>query len=943
MSARPGPVDSSRSSATLRALLTVLPAYVAIGGGISFLGWLIDRPALTDWDADAISIQPNAALAAVIAGLAIACLLWDRVFAALTLGVVVALLGGGTLFEHLTGIALGIDDLFLFGRSWGDSAVVAPGRMGLPASSSWLLLGVGITCAAASERDRGAARAWAVGLALITAAIAGLSLLGYLYGASRLYSIPTLTAVALQTASFLFVASIALLAAVPERGPMRLLRESGPSGALARRLLPALIVLPVLLGLGRIAGSEAELYDDRFGTSLRTLAEIVLMSLVMWWSTRALRSQDRLRLEAAAALAEREGALSEAQRVAQVGSWSWDAATDAITASAELHRLFGVPADVAFPSGRAQKDSIYPPQSWSALESAGRTCLETGVGFQLELEAVRAGTPFWVSVRCEPSYDTSGRFIGMRGTAQDISARVESQAQRRRHEELLRTVTEHAQVGLVVVDRDHRYVYANPAFARLLERRLEEIVGFRVSEVFGDEHAAGVGERLERAFAGHRVQYEVAIALGGPERPVRWFSASYEPLADEAGRVMSVVVALVDVTARHEIETTQERIFERERHARAEAERAVRIKDEFLATLSHELRTPLNAVLGWAQVLRLSPGDPEKVRSAAEVIERNGRLQAQLITDLLDMSRIMSGKMLLEVQPVDLAVAVGAAIESMSPAARAKNITIERVIEPIHSLSDPVRLQQIVWNLLSNAVKFTPSGGKVRVELARADEHVVIRVIDSGRGVPAEFLPVMFERFRQADSSTTRSQGGLGIGLALVKQLVELHGGSIRASSAGEGRGAEFEVLLPYQPEGSSGGGVVADEKSAVSLKGASILVVDDEPDGLAVVRRLLESREAEVVTAESPEEALPQFEVRTFDLVISDIGMPHMDGHAFLRTLRARGVSTPALALSAFARDMDKSECAASGFQLHVSKPMDAAELLRAVQELVGSRSRID
>ncbi len=376
------------------------------------------------------------------------------------------------------------------------------------------------------------------------------------------------------------------------------------------------------------------------------------------------------------------------------------------------------------------------------------------------------------------------------------------------------------------------------------------------------------------------------------------------------------------------------------------------MKDEFLATLSHELRTPLNAIFGWAQILKGNPSNVKAVAEGINVIERNSRAQTQIIEDLLDMSRIISGKIKLDVQRIDLGSVIRAAVETVQPAADAKHIRMQVALDPLAELvsGDPHRLQQVFWNLLSNAVKFTPKDGKVRVALERVNEHLEASVIDSGEGIDPAFLPHMFDRFRQADASTTRKHRGLGLGLAIAKQLVELHGGSVRAKSAGPGKGSTFIVCLPLKavhqeseigPELGPSAAVAAavSEDARNLIEGLKVLVVDDEPDARAMVRRLLEDCNATVFDAGSAEEAVGLVESHRPDILISDVGMPGEDGYALVRRVRAlsaeRGGNTPAVALTAYARATDRVSAITAGFQHHIAKPIQPAELIAIVASL--------
>jgi signal transduction histidine kinase/CheY-like chemotaxis protein len=393
----------------------------------------------------------------------------------------------------------------------------------------------------------------------------------------------------------------------------------------------------------------------------------------------------------------------------------------------------------------------------------------------------------------------------------------------------------------------------------------------------------------------------------------------------------------------------REKLLNAERSARAEVERISLLKDEFLATLSHELRTPLSAILGWSQVLLSRTAENSEMHQGLETITRNARAQSQLIEDLLDMNRIVSGKIRLDVQRVDLLPIIDAVLDSVRPSVEAKAIALRRTIDPGAGvvLGDPNRLQQVVWNLLTNAVKFTPKGGKIDIVLQRVNSHVEISVHDDGCGISAEFLPHLFERFRQADSSSTRKHGGLGLGLSIVKQLVELHGGTVQAESRGLGQGAAFTVKLPLRAVGDFAG--VSREhpttarhddpaSSTVSLNGIRVLVVDDEPDARDLLRTVLECAHAEVLTAGSADDALRLVRAERFDVIVSDIGMPGRDGYQFMRDVRALeadGSSTPAIALTAFARSRDRTQAMLAGFQVHVSKPIEPQELVASVKSL--------
>ncbi|HEX6862480.1 MAG TPA: response regulator [Thermoanaerobaculia bacterium] len=396
----------------------------------------------------------------------------------------------------------------------------------------------------------------------------------------------------------------------------------------------------------------------------------------------------------------------------------------------------------------------------------------------------------------------------------------------------------------------------------------------------------------------------------------------------------------------------------REQEARKQAEEANRIKDEFLATLSHELRTPLNAILGWAQVLRTGKVDEATTARALEAVERNARAQAQLISDLLDVSRIITGKLRLELRPVEIPRIIDAALDSVRPAADAKGIrirlTLDRGVGPL--AGDPDRLQQVIWNLLSNAIKFTPQEGSVEVRLGQRDGQAEIAVQDTGAGIRPDFLPYVFDRFRQAESSTTRQYGGLGLGLSIVRHMVELHGGTVRVESPGEGQGSTFTVRLPSRlgVEGEMAGTLterrqrpaedVPDLVSSRILTGLRVLVMDDEADTRDLLVTALEQCGAQVTAVPNVPAALASLDIGLPDVLLSDIGVPGEDGYSLIRKLRARsaelGGNVPAAALTAYARSEDRIRALSAGFQAHLAKPIDPAEVVATIAALAGRQA---
>ncbi|MFY0566847.1 ATP-binding protein [Archangium lansingense] len=490
--------------------------------------------------------------------------------------------------------------------------------------------------------------------------------------------------------------------------------------------------------------------------------------------------------------------------------------------------------------------------------------------------------------------------------------------------------------------------YAIPT--EVLESGRPEPIPLLTEEVLTSETDEARRE-LRRAFMGMK-GVAVPIALDGRKLGVLVLALGDEYRAYDADdvRVAEELAHRAAITVEHA------RLFELARQERDRAEEANRAKDDFLATVSHELRTPLTAILGWASILRTGTLTPDKQARALETVERSARAQAQIVDDLLDISRIVAGRMRLEMQPVQLVPVVEAALDAVRPAAAARNIRLESQLAagsgPVQG--DAQRLQQVAWNLLTNAIKFTPEGGRVAVRLQRVEEHAELQVSDSGKGIEPSFLPHVFERFRQADGSATRRYGGLGLGLAIVRHLVELHGGTIQAHSEGEGRGASFTVRLPLAAARTSDGSATRDTPGLPDpslsaylpdLSGVRVLVADDEQGTRELLRVLLEDRGAVVTSASNSAEALERLKREPPDLLVSDIGMPDEDGYTLIRRVRAlppaQGGQVPAAALTAYTRLEDRTRALSAGFQVYVPKPVDPIELVMALANLINRFAR--
>jgi len=604
--------------------------------------------------------------------------------------------------------------------------------------------------------------------------------------------------------------------------------------------------------------------------------------------------------------------------------------------------------------------TFYPPEALRRhlpeheLQMAGTEGRFEDEGWRVRKD----GTRFWANVVITALRDDTGALRGFAKVTRDLT-------QRREHEEALRQSEERFRL-LVEGVSDYAIFMLDPnGYVMTWNGGAERIKGYRADEIIGQHFSKFYpADAIESAWPDHELQ--VATESGRfvedgwrvrKDGTRFWANVTITALRDRNGRLQGFAKLTRDLSERKRAEAMEahgaqrEELLEAERSARIVAQRAARMKDEFLATLSHELRTPLNSILGWTQLLRRqATPKPEDFQRAMEVIERNTRAQAKLIEDLLDLSRIMSGRIRLDVQETAIVDVVRGAIESAEPIAQAKGVRLEGILDPRGGTvsGDPGRLQQIVWNLLSNAIKFTPKGGKVQVLLQRIDSHIEINVSDTGIGIPASFLPYVFDRFSQKDSSTTRTQGGLGLGLAISKQLVELHGGSLRATSPGEGQGSTFVVDLPLkilQAEAASPDRIhpthpVPEEQSTLPrLGGIHALVVDDEADARDLIQRVLLDQGATVSAAQSGAEALRIIETSNPDILISDIGMPEMDGYQLMRRIRAserEGEHIPAVALTAFARAEDRKRALLAGYQSHLAKPVDTAELLIVIAGLV-------
>ncbi|MGD9902051.1 MAG: CHASE3 domain-containing protein [Vicinamibacterales bacterium] len=526
----------------------------------------------------------------------------------------------------------------------------------------------------------------------------------------------------------------------------------------------------------------------------------------------------------------------------------------------------------------------------------------------------------------------------------EADARVQA-AELRRSEDFNRSILDNTGDCVAVLELDGRLVLMNTPGVRLMQ--LPEAGDWQHEPwpaIWGP-HRAVAESALAKAAAGREARFtaERVVPSGGTQ----WWDVVVTAVKDEHGAPTRLAVICHDVSEHKRAEEERAQLLASERAARSEAERAARLKDDFVATLSHELRTPLNAILGWVGVLRRDQR-PETLATAIDVIDRNSRRQSQMIDDLLDIGRIISGKLRLDVQRLDLAAVIEEALTSAQPAADAKGVRLIQVLGSAALIEgDPGRLQQVVWNLVSNAIKFTPKGGQVQVTLRKVQSQVELSVSDTGVGIDPDLLPHVFQRFRQGDPAAAGRQSGLGLGLAITRNLVEMHGGVVTAASDGEGRGSTFTVRLPlalsHRHDGVSRQPTMPAQLAGL-LRGLRVLVLDDEPDARDILRRLLEDAGAQVLVTASAQQALDVLQTSLPDVIVSDIGMPDQDGYEFIQQVRqlpGPAATVPAAALTALARLEDRKRALLAGFQSHLAKPVDPAELIAAVGSLTGRTGR--
>ncbi len=981
------PVKRGRDlEAAARWACAGLGAYALAGGSITLLGWAAGIPRLTDWSGNGISMKANAAAASAAAGAAVLLLaVRPRWIAAVrALGAFTAVVGGLTLFEHVSGRSLGIDTLF-FQEPPGTRATAAPGRMGPVASTSYLLIGSGLWMAT-SRLSR--ASPW---LAVAAAWVASVSLVGYLFGVNYLYDIPRVTGIALQTTSLLVALTVSLMTVVPRRGLQALLADDRPGARLQRRLLVPIIVVPLALGWLRVQLQEEGLFDTRFGTAMLLLVLVALFLALVSWNARRIDREHAGRMEAEAGLAQRGERLALALRAAGAVWWEWTVGSDRLEWTPEYRELYGFGPEVPTVV-QSWRDRLHPEDRDRLMQRVDVMLATPGDDeWKEEFRIVHPQKGVrWITGLGLLTRDVAGRPLRFSGINLDITDRKEAEVGLReavRSQRLLaeigdlaaratdtgtliQAIAEHVagelgvsrcgyarvdvEAGTVTVERDHhgalpslRGEFSLAAYAAhfLEDGRAGRITA--VGDLASDPRTAPVFEARYRPMA-VRAHINVPLHRGGRwianffvshHEPRSWTAAEIEILRSVAERVRLVI------DQAHTADALRE--GERElRLAKEAAEAASKGKDRFIAVLSHELRTPLTPVVTLVQTLRSDPDLPAAAREDLMTIERNLDLEIRLIDDLLDLTRIARGQISLHPQPLELHQLVRQAAELCQADVRAKGLELEQRLEARRTVvpGDRARLLQVLWNVIRNGIKFTPPGGTITVGTASDGEHIHVSVTDTGIGIESGALDRIFRVFEQESLEVSRQFGGMGVGLALSRTIIDAHGGTIRAQSAGRGRGSTFTITLPLTSEtvaaaeAPSGRSFGEGDRTNAALR---VLLVEDHEDTARSMSQLLARQGWHVRTADSVAGALRSAEVEPFDVLVSDIGLPDGTGLDLMRQLAGRSAKTPkGIALSGFGMEQDVRSSREAGFAAHLVKPVNVKELIEAVQRVAGAPS---
>jgi PAS domain S-box-containing protein len=920
-----------------------------LGGLISFLGWPANRPLLTDWVGDGISIQPNATLAVTCTGLALLLTRFGRRRAVAVLGVVVFLIGATTLFQYASGLDLErLNTLLMFGRTWGRVGVISPGRMGPPGAVCWTLIGA---CLFASTYP--SLRRYVPTIGLVTLGLATLSIAGYLFGADPLYTLPYSTIIAFQAAAFIVLAAAGLVAAIPERAPMRWFVDPGATGVVARRAVPFLFAVPFAVGWLRLQGESSGIYDAAFGVAIFVVVLIVLLFAVLWWSLSTIERHEAALRESERRLTLTLDSLTDGfmtfdrdwrfrfvnqeatrrlrrDRSELLGRNVWELSPEVVGSDShrELHHAAAERESVAYEEFDPALERWYAHKAYPMPNDG------VAVYFQDVTERKRIREQLDADVAAIRRLQALSTQLVRSGELLPLLERILATA-----------------ADLSGTDKGNIQIY-DPK-CRRLRIVAHQGLGPRFLEQFAEngweEGCSKAAARIERvivedldAIVEGKGSVEQRVLL---DDGIRAFQST--PLVSREGRLLGMLnnhfrvptrpdersLRLLDVLARMAAD-----LIERDQAAQALAE-AARRKDEFLATLAHELRNPLAPVTNAIELMRRAQGDPTVIEQARGTMERQVAQMVRLIDDLLDINRVTRNKLELDCRRVELASVVHHAVEAIRPQYESAHHTLELRLpaDPIYVDADPMRLAQVFGNLLTNAGKYTKPGGRIVLHAEQDDGEVAIGVKDDGVGIPGDMLPKVFDMFTQVDRTLERSQGGLGIGLALVQRLVELHGGTVTAASAGLGQGSEFVVRLPVSSAEPEQQPFPRPRPELFAAPPRRILVVDDNLDSATTLAALLQHLGHDTRTAHDGIAALEEASRSRPDVILLDIGLPKRNGYDTCRAIRdeAWGKDVLMVALTGWGQLEDRRKSADAGFDRHMVKPVDHVALLELLTSL--------
>ncbi len=873
-------------------------AVVAIAGGLGTLvGWAADIPRLTDWKKDGISMFPNTAICAVLGGIAL--LLGPRrPRVTRAAAAASAAIGALSLLEHLTGLDFGIDRLVV-DASWGQQAAAAPMRMGPPASVSFLLTGTALLLATFGARARGVA----AGLGVTSTALATLSLTGHLYGAEQMFTLPRLTGIAFPTASIIFLLGLGIVASIPEREPTRMLLDPGTAGMLARRALPIVIGAALALGWIRVAIQQRGLVDLAFGTALRTLVEVALLTTLLWWAVAKVRAHERARQVADAKVKRQAEQLSTFLETATVGM-HWVARDGLIlwANDAELTMLGYAPHE--YVGHRIHEFHLDAEALADMLARVHRG--EHVVDLVARLRC-KDGSAKTVLIDSTVQWD-GDEFVHVQSFTRDVTERQRAEEVRA----LLAAIIEASDDAIVSKTLDGVVTSWNAGAERIFGYTAAEMIGAPIETIIPSERRDEEVSILARLRRGERIEHFDTVRRAKDGHAIH-VSLTISPIKDATGRIVGASKIARDVTDRKRLE------IEREENDRR--------KDEFIAMLAHELRNPLAPIQNATRLMALLGSSEPRLVHARDVIERQVGQLTRLVDDLLDVSRITRGKVTLQREQLAMESVVAAAVEVARPLIDqlGHTLTVSH-LQPVRLDGDFARLVQVVGNLLTNAAKFTPPRGRITVTTQQTGGQATLRVRDTGIGIASDFQERIFDLFVQADVGLARSNGGLGIGLTLVRRIVEMHGGTIEVRSDGPERGAEFLVVLPALPQTTAHQPVAAEPSLAGGSAAVRILVVDDNVDAADSLRMLLELGGHDVRVAHDGLEALEVVDTFVPDIAFIDVGLPGIDGYELATRLRAHHGcrSCVLVALTGYGREEDRRHAAAAGFDHHLTKPAD-------------------